>query len=243
MKLLQWNVWMKEDPDNIVKLVKEIDPDVFCGQEFIQKLDQNTDTARYIADKLGMNYYFEVADRWQNNPEKDAQGNAIFAKHPILKKSYTHIQKLSGNPKNASSEGRVYLEIEIRIGNKQLVIGTTHLSYSPFFEITETRKKEIDNLLDLLKTKKNQYLFTADLNSPPDSYTVSEIGRYLKNAGPSLDQNTWTTKPFEKGGFAENDLNWRLDYIFCTNDVQIKSAEVINTTFSDHLPLLTEILV
>ncbi len=106
--------------------------------------------------------------------------------------------------------------------------------------MTPVKKIEVDNLINLIKNKKERYFFTGDLNTPPESYPIEQITQYLKNAGPEYKQNTWTTKPFSYNGFEENDLNWRLDYVFCTPDITIESVKVIETDYSDHLPILVE---
>lgn len=83
----------------------------------------------------------------------------------------------------------------------------------------------------------------GDLNSTPDSYTITEILKIntLKNPGPDFKRNTWTTKPFDYGGFRENKLNWRLDYAFLSRDLNLTNAEIVETDVSDHLPVLIEI--
>ncbi len=56
---MQWNVWYKEDIENIVKLLREISPDIICLQELTRNYDQQShkDTLKYISDSLGYNYY------------------------------------------------------------------------------------------------------------------------------------------------------------------------------------------
>ena len=56
-----------------------------------------------------------------------------------------------------------------------------------------------------------------------------------------MTQATWTTKPFDYGGFAETELRWRLDYAFATPDLEITSAKIVETEYSDHLPILVEL--
>ena len=70
---------------------------------------------------------------------------------------------------------------------------------------------------------------------------MQEIQKYLKNAGPDPSEKTWTTKPFSYKGFEASTLDWRLDYCFVTPDLQITSAEVVKTSYSDHLPILLEL--
>jgi endonuclease/exonuclease/phosphatase (EEP) superfamily protein YafD len=99
--------------------------------------------------------------------------------------------------------------------------------------MTESRKKE------------KNYIFTGDLNAFPGSFLLNELNGLsnIKNVGPDDSEKTWTTKPFEKQGFIENDLNWRLDYVFTTSDIMVNSSEVVDTEFSDHLPILAHLII
>lgn len=241
IKILQWNVWDKENPNYIAKQIKRLDVDIVCAQELIQEFKKKIDTAKYIARKIGYDYFFKEADTWSNRVEKETQGNAIFSRLPIVSKLYQYLQKPKHNPPDASHEGRVYLELGIKWNSQILTIGTAHLSYSHRFVITKHRKKEINNLVDIIKSKKSNYIFAGDLNSTPDSYTINKLTEYLKNAGPNFNKKSWTTKPFDYEGFKENELNWRLDYIFVTKDIVVKKAKIIKTPYSDHLPILIEI--
>src|SRR5207244_425566 len=111
------------------------------------------------------------------------------------------------------------------------------------FQITEQKKKEVDNLIEGIKNKKQNYIMMGDLNSLPDSYTISELEKYFVHCGPDYKQNTWTTKPFNYQGFKEDKLRWRVDYVFATKDVKVISSEIIQTNYSDHLPILTTISI
>lgn len=60
MKVLQWNIWCKENIDNIVSELKRIDADVVC----IQKLSFFYDDRESISalSKVYPYIYYEVAD-------------------------------------------------------------------------------------------------------------------------------------------------------------------------------------
>lgn len=243
LKILQWNVLRKENPDHIVQLIKENNPDIITAQELIENSEKSIDTAKYMANKLGYNYFYKEGDTWspaKNN--KTSQNNAIFSRFLIEKNTFSYLTPPHHNPPDANYEGRVYVEIFIKINNKLLSIGTTHLSFSPRFVITEKRKKEVDKLVAVIKSKKSNFVFTGDLNSSPDSYTIEQIQKYLIHAGPDYRQPTWTTKPFDyHGQFKEHKLRWRLDYIFVTKDIKVISSKIIETKYSDHLPILLTI--
>lgn len=243
IRLLQWNIWFKEKIENIVKEIQKHDPDIVCLQELTEEciFNENLDTSKYVADKLGFNYFFKVAQTWKTGNKK-AQGNGIFTKFPITKTFYNYIAKPDKYLNKPSSEKRIYSEITIDAGKKQLTVGTTHLSYEIRFIQTDKKKEEADNLINIIKNKKKKYILTGDFNSGPVSYTIDKIQDYLINAGPDVSEQTWTTKTHKDvSGWTVNDLEWRLDYVFVTNDITIKSAKIIKTNYSDHLPILVEL--
>jgi len=240
IKLLQWNIWYKEDIANVVELIKQLGPDVVCLQELGIKSTSNpdiADTAEYVAEKTGMYFYHEEAQRWDNDTEMDAICNGIFSKYPISRTFTKHVQEPTKECIDYAHEGRIYIECDLKIGNEIITIGTAHLSYVPWFKITDEKKLEVDNLLAHIKDKK--YVFSGDLNSTPNSYTIEHLSKKLSHCGPDYSENTWTTKPFEHGGFKEDKLSWRLDYVFASRDMNCVDSEVINTDYSDHLPILT----
>ena len=119
----------------------------------------------------------------------------------------------------------------------QIHIGTTHLSYTHKFEETELKDKEVNKLIDIIKNK-NNYIFTGDLNTIKTSKYINEISKYYNYYETT---NTWTTKPFSYNGFEAYELDYKLDYVFTSNDINVKNIEVVNTEYSDHLPILCEI--
>lgn len=241
IKILQWNIWVKENHNNIVKELRRINADIVCTQELIQNSKTKLDVTKYIAKRLNYYYFFQAAETWDNRDEKNTQGNAIFSKYSIIGKYYKYVQKPIHNPSDAMHEGRVYVEATVKINNKRITLGTTHLSYSHRFEIDNRRKKEANILFDIIRTKNKNYIFTGDLNTAQDSYIVNKLGKILQPAGPNYYKKTWTTKPFEYLGFKEDKLRWRLDYVFASHDIKVVNSKIIKTKCSDHLPILAEI--
>lgn len=241
MKFLQWNIWYKENADSIIKIINELEPDVVCLQELAINSYSNPsipDVTQYIGENTGLNYYFEEAQHWVGDDEMDALGNGVFSKYPIVRRFAKHVQKPTDDITDYAHEGRIYVECDIEINGTVVTVGTAHLSYTHRFEITDEKKIEVDNLLEIVATKKQSYIFSGDLNSLPDSYTISELSKLLLDCGPAYSENTWTTKSFEHQGFKADTLDWRLDYIFATHDLKCTSSEIIDTDFSDHLPIL-----
>lgn len=227
-RLLQWNIWNNEDIDNIIKELKRIDADIVCIQELAIK-DDNDIKIRKLKELYSYIYY-EKADTFLDGY---SQCNAILSKYPLYDKSYTYVQKPTDNKNDYSKEGRVYVEAKVKINEKELTIGTTHLSYTDKFIETEEKDKEVTNLINCIK--KDNYILTGDFNTNKTSKYIKWLEEKLINNDTS---NTWTTKHFSYNGFTETELNWKLDYIFTTKDSKVKETKVIDTKYSDHLPIL-----
>lgn len=243
IKLLQWNILYKERIENVVKLLKEMNADIICLQELGIDCRFNPivlDTPSYVASQLGLNYYFERAHTKSDTTDMKAIGNGIFTKFSINKKSHFYVQEPKPIQKSFQDEGRVYIEVELNINDISFNVATTHLSYVHKFQINDQKKVEIDRFVNHIKNKKEKYIVTGDFNSTPDSYTITELSKYFVNCGPQYTESTWTTKPFNYQGFSEDELHWRLDYLFATKDVKILSCKIITTNYSDHLPILLE---
>lgn len=237
VRILQWNVWYKEPIETIAQNIKELHPDIICLQELTSGLQKdNPNTVGYIAKILG-GYDFHGAA--MDNQAGFTQINAIFSKFPITMRRQEWINTPHGRG-GYDDEYRSYVEVEISIDDKKLTVGTTHMSYTDQFEETHRKKQETDNLISHLSTNK-PYVLTGDFNALPDSYTIAEINKILVNAGPAVDQNTWTTKPFSYNGFASKNLDWRLDHVFVSSDIHVVSSDIKITSASDHLPILTTI--
>lgn len=242
IKILQWNIWYKENIDKIIQEIKRSGADIITAQEFILHDQKDIDTAKYVAEQLGFNYFYFTADTWSGRKDKDGQGNAIFSHFPIVSTQHKHINPPKHNPANALEEGRIYVEVTLNIGGKPLTVGTTHLTFTPDFEITAERKKETDKLLEIVSQKKSAYILGADLNAGPDSYVISELEKHLQPVGPDHSQPTFANQPFDYYGIYQVEgLEWRLDYLFATADISVHNAQIFETKYSDHLPILAKI--
>ena len=243
IKLLQWNIWYKENIANIVSEIKKMDPDVICLQEVTvnHPTYNKIDCVKFLQKELGMKGYYKYSEKIKGG-EGASFGNMILSKYPIKKKKFAYVQKRKGKlGADYADENRIYLEINLSVGKKTLQVGTTHLSYTHKFLETEKKRKEAGELLKIVGKKKKNFIFSGDLNSLPDSSSlVQRLEGKLKNAEEDLSKKTWTTKPFDYNGFKVDKLKYKLDYCYVTKDLNVLSAKVAKTKYSDHLPILCE---
>lgn len=232
MKILQWNIWYKEKIDNIVKELVRIDADVVCIQELSFVGNDRTNVKKL--NEIYPHVYYEIADTFEDGR---SQCNAILSKLPFIEKSKYYVQEPGLDKNDYSKEGRIYIEVLIKNNNKELRIGTTHLSYTHKFQETKLKDIEVSKLINIIKNK-NNYMFMGDLNTTKTSKYIKDIEKYYVNYDT---QNTWTTKPFSYQGFEVSDLDWKLDYVFSSKDIKVKKVEVVDSDYSDHLPILCEL--
>ncbi|HEV2402643.1 MAG TPA: endonuclease/exonuclease/phosphatase family protein [Candidatus Saccharimonadales bacterium] len=242
LSILQWNIWYREGIRNIAKFLKAHPTDVVCLQELtIQGIPEIGHTPDYIAKELGYNHYYKQIDLGEG---KIDIANGIFSKHPIVSTRFVWINEPQANGVGYDDEYRAYVEAVLDVNGKKITIGTVHMSYTDNgFATTPRKEQEADKLVAALQTNVNNFIFTGDLNATPDSPTIQKVSSVLENVGPDLAQKTWTTKPFSYNGFEEDKLNWRLDYIFASSDIKAVDAKILQTEYSDHLPVWAEVEV
>lgn len=241
--ILQWNSWDEEKPENILDLIREINPDIACLQELTQNYEKQNylDVPKFLAEKLGWNMHFHMAQYWPTENGDQIQGNAIFSRHTLTNTSHQFIQDLKhDNFDDYADEGRVCIGATVDLGGESVEVFTTQMSYTHGFTETSQKSKEEENLLKYIRDKRNRCFLTGDFNATEDSKFINHLESIMHNAGPNYSQKTWTTKPFNYEGFTATELNWRLDHVFCSEDIEIVSTKIFQTDFSDHLPILVE---
>ncbi len=239
VSILQWNSWYLEDINKIAVFLKAHKADIICLQELTINFDtqQHIHTPNFIAEQLGYHVHFqEIA--FAGKELKLA--NAIFSKHPITSTRTVWVNQEQGSG-NYDDENRAYVEAVIDVANVKLTVGTVHMSYTHAFEPSERKLQETDALVKAISNNKSNFILTGDFNAQPNSEVIRRIQECVVNLGPDYDQNTWTTKPFSYNGFEVNELDYRLDYVFGSQDIEVVSAQTLSTDVSDHLPVLVEI--
>jgi len=235
---LQWNIWYDEDIQKVASFLLDNKADIICLQELSYNNPEQAhpDGPPYIAEQLGYTYYVKKLHPYEVQGQTVTTANGIFSKYPIKSCRFIWVNEPTGVG-GFADEYRAYLEVVLDIEGKEVTVGTVHMSYTDRFQVTERKHQETDKLVAELKKQKSNFIFSGDLNVTPDSYTVKSINELLNNAGPPINEKTWTTKPFSYNGFEETKRKWRLDYIFTSKDVRVLKAKIEETSASDHLPI------
>lgn len=245
VRILQWNVLFRESAERIVDVLKDVDADILCLQELtsVSGHNEGINVPSHIAEQLGFNEFYQIAQEWDRPGDRHTLGNGIFSRYPLIRTDAVFVRPSQGiNPHDPAQEGRVYVEADVALPDgTTLTVGTAHLSYIPGGVMTPEKRQEIDALIAAATKHAERYVFTGDLNEPPESYTVKTLEAHLRHCGPPYDVLTWPTRPFQSLEHVEHSLGWRIDYVFATQDLSVVDADVVDTDVSDHLPIVVEL--
>jgi endonuclease/exonuclease/phosphatase family metal-dependent hydrolase len=225
----------------IGEFIRLVQPDVACVQELMigEARQANTHGPDQLAGSLGYECTFVALPNLGIDGKPVTLANAVLTRGAILDSRCALLSE-PGSELGYEFQSRGYIEAKVAVNNSKFLVGTVHLGYSKEFEMTARRVEEAGRLLEQLGAT-SSYVLTGDFNAVPDSYVVQEVGKRLIAAGPDYSMPTWTTKPFTYNGFSASKLEWRLDYVFTTPDVRVKSARILESPYSDHLPILCEL--
>jgi endonuclease/exonuclease/phosphatase family metal-dependent hydrolase len=240
--IIQWNVESRERLENISSFLNAHRADVICLQELTigHPWHDFRHAPRFISQEL--NYQCSFVEIPNTSPEGApvVLANAILTGGNIQESKSAFVSQ-SDQRIGFEYQSRAYLEAQIELRDKLVTIGTTHLGYSDRFRISERRKGELQCLVNQISRHTERFVLAGDFNAEPESYVVAELTKGLSSVGPDLKQPTWTTKPFSYRDFYADRLNWRLDYIFATRDVAVLRSEILDSPYSDHLPIYAEL--
>jgi endonuclease/exonuclease/phosphatase family metal-dependent hydrolase len=239
LSLLQWNVQSSEPLEAVCAYIEQMRPDVICLQELTigHPTQQYRHGPNYVAARMGYDCCFVALSNVTPDGSGVVLANAILTSGTIVSSRSALLSRPSRSL-GYEYQSRGYVEAGVVVQGMGFTVATAHLGYSNRFRMTIRRRKEVRRLIIELSRTPHRLVFSGDLNAEPQSYAVAMLERGLKAAGPAYSVPTWTTKPFQYRGFYANDLRWRLDYIFVTDDVGIVEASALDAPVSDHRPIM-----
>ncbi|QIN85255.1 metal-dependent hydrolase [Rubrobacter tropicus] len=219
------------DLDRIAGVIRSEKAEVVGLQEvdrFWRRSDF-VDQVDYLAEELDM--YAAYGANLDLPPDDPSQprrryGTAILSKYPIIESGNTFLPRLG------TSEQRGLLEALIKVKGAPVRFYNTHLQHNS----SEERALQVRAIMEHTKDVEGPQILVGDLNALPGAPELAPLyGRY---------DDAWTLGG-EGPGYtigAENP-NRRIDYVFVTPDVAVRSASVPRTLASDHLPVVAELSV
>ncbi len=260
IRVMSWNVstWdagrtdqqFKELKRNLmIDFINSEDPDVICLQEFFEShAPELSSSAIQEFRKRGYTYsfFFPSSAIFEGKLEF---GLVIFSKLPILK------QESFLNNSMGHSEGFIYADI--KIDSSVIRVFNFHTESPGFRKDEYSEKGGVKISKSILGRLKNNYQFRnsqvafmkqhinkspfpvivcGDLGDVPNSFAYFHLKEGMNDA--FLKKGTGLGRTYR---YLSPTL--RIDYLFASKDLNIFNYKRLNTQFSDHFPMVSEIEV
>ncbi len=230
MKIMSFNTQhclnyleQKIDFDTIAKVITDFGADVIGLNEIRgegEHADYTAQTER-LAALTGMKYYYFAPAL--DVPGGGPYGNAILSRIPFVKVENVPIPDPCPKKYKGYYETRCVLKAELEGGITVLV---THFGLNP-----DEQENAVKTVLDNLA--KNRCVLMGDFNVTPESELLDPIREKL------TDTAKYFSEP--KQSFPSDKPDRKIDYIFVSSDIEVKSADIPAIVASDHRPYVAEI--
>ncbi len=242
VRVMSFNIHHGADASDVLNLERIAQDIEASGAKIIglQEVDDHwssrsafVDQAAWLAVRLGMNYAYGANLDRAPQPGQTARsryGNAILSTYPILSSKNNLLTNIvyAENP----SEQRGLLEASIAVNGTTVDFYTTHLDASR----SEQRQSQVNQILTITGASTRPSVLVGDLNAFPNSPEVQNLMTQFTDTFAALGQNTAYTYP------AANPTS-RIDYILTRGAITPWFAQVIQTTSSDHLPIIVDLTI
>lgn len=203
--------------ERIAQVVLERDPHLVCFQEVHQRLPWSglIDQPRQLGRLLKMPFVFQA----NLNFGLAGYGVGIATRYPVTGVKRHRLPSVG--------EQRGALEVHLEAPTGRLTVFCTHWGLKE-----EERSRQAETLAERIIAAPGPILVCGDLNGRPFDPCVRTLLERtgLQDADATADRPT----------FLVGAPSARIDYIFYSSAFALQSIEVIDTTASDHYPLLAE---
>ncbi len=228
------------DVNRIIREIENAQPDIVGLQEVDKHWSARSDwrdQPALLAEALGMEVFYAPIYRIPH-PEEDRPareyGLAFLSRLPIRESQNHPLTRLT--PQRADTEPEQkpgFPEIAVRADGQTIRLFNTHLDYR---RDPRVRQIQVAETLARLRQIDGPAILLGDLNATPEKEELQPLFEHLRDA--------WKEETMGPGHtFPADNPDRRIDYLLVSDHFEVKHAEVISTTSSDHLPLVFDLVL
>jgi endonuclease/exonuclease/phosphatase family metal-dependent hydrolase len=185
------------------------------------------DQATWLSERLDMHVVFGAnldLDPPTPGAPRRQFGTAILSAHRIRAWSNTLL------PRPAGGEQRGLLEVQIKVRGIPVRVFNTHLQHDSQLE----RLAQVGTIREVLATVNESVVLLGDLNATPNTPEITGLTDVLVDA--------WVTAGVGDGfTFDAATPHARIDYVMSSDNVVARTAAVLTSDASDHLPVVADL--
>ena len=226
------------DTERIAQVIEDSGAEIIALQEVDVHWGARSnydDILTDLAERLDMQSFFAPIydmDPYVEGDPRRQFGVAILSKYPIVKATNHDITRLStqnDTPEPAPAPG--FAEAIINVKGALVPFYSTHLDYRGDPTV---RIMQVDDMLNIFDDQAGEQVLLGDMNATPEAPELSPLFDHFTDA--------WSAVSGEPGyTYSSLSPSKRIDYIFASESIEVRNAEVINTLGSDHLPVVADL--
>lgn len=251
LRVMSFNIAHGRGMDDIQDLSRTAEVIEDSGAEIIglQEVDRHwsersdfEDQAQWLAEELDMHYVYGA--NLNEEPEEEGEpnrqyGTAVLSEYPIID-SENHLLTQIIEP-DGHNEQRGLLEATINVKGTHLKFYNTHIGLKE-----NERLLNVEEILDIMGQSEKYSIIVGDFNAYPGDTEIDMMADNYPDVFAELGKDdAYTFPPYyedpETGEITEPDA--RIDYIFADDRLNLLNGEVIQTYYSDHLPIIADFIV
>lgn len=251
LKLVSLNIWKEGDLlDKAITFIHKENPDILCLQE-VYNGDQSSLEKRFrslnvLVSSLDLPYHVfapafkDITKKFNLEAE---QGNLILSRYAINKTKTVFLLGKYGIYENYQEKGdyenlpRIMQYAKIKINSIAIELYNIHGIWG--LDGWDNEKRLIMSQIITNEVKNKPYvILTGDFNTFPNTKTIANVEKYLRNVFKDELKTTFNLKRKQYPG------NWStsvVDMMFISKNINILEHYCPNVDVSDHLPLVCTI--
>lgn len=244
IKFITLNIWDGGNLlDNIIAFIRKEAPDIVSFQEVYNgknpAFEKKFRTMEVFRKELGFPYSVFFPAFIDTREIGDIErGNAIFSKYPIVSQKTIFFDVPFGpfNGEGATNwqfEPMNTAHIVTTVGKTPLHVFNIHGIWGFDGGDNQRRLQMSKTIINQIKDKEHLVL-AGDFNVRPNTKTIQNIEKYLKNVFKDELTTTFNMKRKSGGDYATAAV----DMIFVSEDIEVLDRFCPQVDISDHLPLV-----
>lgn len=243
VRVMTWNIHAGAGQDGRVDVtrlagtIRDSGAEVVGLQEVDVHFDQRSgfeNQVELLADQLDMPYFFAPIYSFDppapGRPRRE-YGLAVLSRHPLVTTENHSLTRSSLVPDPVPEPLPGFPEVLVQVRGATFRFYNTHLDFRPDPAI---RTAQVAETLQVLAADREAKVLVGDLNADPGAPELAPLFGKLRDAWVLTGEGSGLTYP--AGGATK-----RLDYVLASPDVRVRTAAVIPTVASDHLPVVADL--
>lgn len=241
MKLIQANIWGGRLEPQIIRFMNEQRPDFVCLQEVTQ-VDGGRSaffaSLEEIQKAAGLDHVFLSPVFSLNFMNRRADfGNAVISKFPFTDKETVftgkeHKDNFDFLVDDANMRNLQLVKIQLPNNSEISILNHHGHHINQHKNGDDETMRQCGIIADEVKKLEGKIIVTGDFNLAPHSESLEQLNIQLTNLSIKHGLKTTRTSLTHK--------NEVCDYIFVSDEIDVKSFEACDEIISDHMPLVME---